>query len=135
MQIASVVVRLIHFTRNLQIIILSSPLVIVYKCSGICLSSDRKTIFKDFLANKAKFYVEPPKVRGTKVCSRHLVHMTKKLAPRPYMVKSFQKLSKDFLRNKRTNIHETWYVASWARPIIVHSNYVPVLTLTYCMAS
>ena len=29
---------------------------------------------------KAKFYVEPPKVRGTKVCSRHLGHMTKTAA-------------------------------------------------------
>ena len=26
---------------------------------------------------EAKFYVEPPRVGGTKVCSRHLGHMTK----------------------------------------------------------
>ena len=29
---------------------------------------------------KAKFYVEPPKVGGTKFCSRHLGHMTKMAA-------------------------------------------------------
>ena len=29
---------------------------------------------------KAKFYVEPPWVGGTKVCSRHLIHMTKMAA-------------------------------------------------------
>ena len=29
---------------------------------------------------KAKFYVEPPWVGGTKVCSRHLSHMTKMAA-------------------------------------------------------
>ena len=29
---------------------------------------------------KAKFYVEPPWVRGTKVCTRHSVHMTKMAA-------------------------------------------------------
>ena len=30
--------------------------------------------------NKAKFYVEPPWVGGTKFCSRHLGHMTKMAA-------------------------------------------------------
>ena len=38
---------------------------------------------------KAKFYVEPPWVGGTKVCSRHLGHMTK-MAARPYMVKTLK---------------------------------------------
>ena len=38
---------------------------------------------------KAKFYVEPPWVGGTKLCSRHLG-----------------------LQNRRADFHETWYVAS-----------------------
>ena len=33
-----------------------------------------------FLNPKAKFYVGPPLVGGTKVCSRHLGHMTKMAA-------------------------------------------------------
>ena len=33
---------------------------------------------------KAKFYVEPPWVGGTKVCSRHLGHMTKMAATHIY---------------------------------------------------
>ena len=43
------------------------------------------TMLKDLLlqnrlANQAKFYVEPPWVGGTKVCSQHLGHMTKMAA-------------------------------------------------------
>ena len=34
---------------------------------------------------KAKFYVEPPWVGGTKVCSRHLGHMTKLSATAIYV--------------------------------------------------
>ena len=41
---------------------------------------------------KAKFYVEPPWVGGTKVCSRHLGHMTK-MAVTPIMVKTLKKSS------------------------------------------
>ena len=37
---------------------------------------------------KAKFYVEPPLVGGTKVCSRHLGHMTKMAATPMYGKKS-----------------------------------------------
>ena len=57
---------------------------------------------------KAKFYVEPPGVSGTKVCSRHLGHMTK-VATSPYMVKTLQKSSSP---EPATDFHETWYVAS-----------------------
>ena len=38
---------------------------------------------------KAKFYVEPPWVGGTKVCSRHLGHMTKMTAMPIYVSKIF----------------------------------------------
>ena len=40
---------------------------------------------------KAKFYVEPPWVGGTKVCSRHLGHMTK-MAARPIYGKNPSKI-------------------------------------------
>ena len=40
----------------------------------------------------AKFYMEPPCVGGTKVCSRHLGHMTK-MAVTPIYVKPLQKSS------------------------------------------
>ena len=42
---------------------------------------------------KAKFYVEPPWVGGTKVCSRHLGHMTKMAATPIYGKKPFKKCS------------------------------------------
>ena len=41
---------------------------------------------------KAKFYVEPPWVGGTKVCSQHLGHMTK-MAAMPIYGKNFSKSS------------------------------------------
>ena len=40
---------------------------------------------------KAKFYVEPPWVGGTKFCSRHLGHMTK-MAAMPIYVKNPSKI-------------------------------------------
>ena len=40
---------------------------------------------------KAKFYVEPPWVGGTKFCSRHLGHETN-MRPSPYMVKTLKKI-------------------------------------------
>ena len=73
--------------------------LIVYPCSGVrpsvcpsvrrrrtssSSSSSSSTISKIFSETacpiKAKFYVEPPWVGGTKVCSRHLGHMTKMAA-------------------------------------------------------
>ena len=46
------------------------------------------TLFKHFLknrlANQCKFHKESPWVEGTKVCSRHLGHMTK-MAATPYI--------------------------------------------------
>ena len=73
--------------------------------------------------------MEPPWVGGTKVCLRHLGHMTKMAAtPRPYMVKTLQNL---FLQNWQADFHETWYVASGLQPIIGCSNDDPGVTLSY----
>ena len=47
--------------------------VVRSQCSNIFFSETAWPI-------KAKFYVEPPWVGGTKVCSRHLGHMTKMAA-------------------------------------------------------
>ena len=67
---------------------------IVYPCPVVRLSvvARRPSVFHNFkhllqttCPIKAKFYVEPPWVGGTKVCSRHLGHMTK--------VKTLQKSS------------------------------------------
>ena len=65
--------------------------LIVYSCSGVRPSVVRRrrrtssTISNIFFSEtagpiKAKFYLEPPWVGGTKVCSRHLGHMTKMAA-------------------------------------------------------
>ena len=60
--------------------------LIVYPWSGVRRPSIRRpqcsNIFFSEIAwpIKAKFYVEPPWVGGTKFCSRHLGHMTK-MAP------------------------------------------------------
>ena len=69
--------------------------LIVYPCSGVRRSSTISNIFSETACPiKAKFYMEPPWVGGTKVCLRHLGHMTK-MAATPiygkYMVKAFQK--------------------------------------------
>ena len=56
---------------------------------------------------KAKFYVEPPWVGGTKVCSRHVGHMTKMAATQIYCKKPFKNL---LLQNRWADFHETWYM-------------------------
>ena len=68
--------------------------LIGYSWSGVRPSS--LTISNVFFSKtacpiKAKFYVEPPWVRGTKVCSRHLGHMTK-MAARPIYGKNPSKI-------------------------------------------
>ena len=54
-------------------------MLIGYTWSSVRRSSQCSKIFfsKTAWPIKAKFYVEPPWVGGTKVCSRHLGHMTK----------------------------------------------------------
>ena len=46
--------------------------------------------FKTAWQIKVKFYVEPPCVEGTKVCSRYPGHMTK-MATRPYISRMMRK--------------------------------------------
>ena len=77
---------------------------------------------------KAKFYVEPPWVGGTKVCSRHLGHMTKMAATPIYG----KEPSKIFF--SRGDIHETWYVASGTPAHHSFLNNDPGVTLTYFTA-
>ena len=79
-----VIIFLAHLSRRLM------DELIVYPCSGVRpsvvrTSSSSSTISNIFFSEtvcpiKPKFYVEPPWVGGTKVCSRHLDHMTKMAA-------------------------------------------------------
>ena len=91
--------------------------LIVYPCSGVCPSFTISNIFfsETVWPIKAKFYVKPLSVGGTKVCSRHLGLMTK-IGATPIYGKN---LSKHLLRNQLTGFHETWYVASGS--IVYHS--------------
>ena len=97
--------------------------LIGYPCSGVrpsyvvvrtylrtCTSSS--TISNIFFSKttcpiKAKFYLEPPWVERTKVCSRQLGHMTK-MAATPIYGKTLQKSSSE---TRRADFHETWHVA------------------------
>ena len=56
--------------------------LIVYQWSGVRRCPQCSNIFfsQTTWPIKAKFYVEPPWVKGTKFCSRHLGHMTKMAA-------------------------------------------------------
>ena len=60
---------------------------------------------------KAKFHVEPPWDRGTKVCSTGSGHMTKMVAMPIYG----KNLKNPLLRNQKADDIETWYAASSAR--------------------
>ena len=73
-----------HFLAHLSRRLIGE--LIGYSWSGVRPSVRRpSTMLKDLLlqnrlANKSQIYVEPPWVGGTKVCSRHLGHMTKMAA-------------------------------------------------------
>ena len=73
-----VLAHLSHLSRRLIVELIG------YSWSGVRPSVVRSqcSIFfsKTAWPIKAKFYVEPPWVGGTKVCSRHLGHMTKMAA-------------------------------------------------------
>ena len=71
------------------------------QCSNIFFSETAGPI-------KVKFYVEPPWVGGTKVCSQHLGHMTK-MAVMPIYGNN---PSKTLLRNQWADFHETLCEAS-----------------------
>ena len=108
--------------------------LIVYLCSGILPSSSSSQCSSIFFSKtawttKAKLCVEPLWVGGKKVCSRHLGHIAKMTATPIYC-----KTLKNLLRNRLTDFHETWYIASGLQPIIVCSNDDPGLILTYFAA-
>ena len=74
--------------------------------------------------------MEPPWVGGTKVCLRHLGHMTK-MAAMPIYGKNTSKSFSPEPAGRFSRFHETWYVASGLQPIIVCSNDDPGVTLSY----
>ena len=71
-----------HVFSNVFDWIISYGILMVRRPSGVRPSLTISNIFfsKTACPIKAKFYVEPPWVGGTKVCSRHLGHMTKMAA-------------------------------------------------------
>ena len=77
---------------------------------------------------KAKFYVEPPWVGGTKGCSRHLGHKTK-IAARPIYGKNPFKIF--FSRTSRLIFTKLCMKYRGLLLIIVCSNDDPGVTLTY----
>ena len=109
--------------------------LIVYPWSGIvrCRRPQCSYIFFSETAGpiKAKFYVEPPWVGGTKFCSRHLGHMTK-MASMPIYGKN---LSKIFFSGTSWPISMKLGVKYRALLlIIVCSIDDPGMTLTYLTA-
>ena len=73
---------------------------------SVCLPFSK--ISETALPIKAKFYVEPPWVGGTKVCSRHLGHMTK-MATTPINGKNPSQIF--FSPEPKSHCHQTWHVA------------------------
>ena len=100
------------------------PSVVCPQCSNIFFSETAWPIL-------AKFYVEPPWVGGTKVCSRHLGHMTK-MAATPIYGKNPSKIF--FSRTGRRTSMKLGMYYRGLQPIIVCSNDDPGLTLTYFTA-
>ena len=74
-----VYIILAHLSRRLIGELIVYPWSGVRRPSVVVVRSQCANIFFSQTAwpIKAKFYVEPPWVEGTKVCSRHLGHMTK----------------------------------------------------------
>ena len=117
---------LAHLSRRLTGELMGYPWSRIRPSSVICPFTFSNIFFsKTACPIKTKFYVEPPWVGGTKVCSRHLGHMTK-MAATP-----FKNL---LLQNRQADFHETWYVASGLQPIIACSNGDTGVTLTYFTA-
>ena len=111
--------------------------LIVYQWSGVRPASIRHpqclNIFFSETTRpiKAKFYVEPPWVGGTKLCLRHLGHMTKMSATPIYR----KNPSKTFFSGTGTPISMKLGMQHWGfLPIIVCSNDNPGVTLTYFTA-
>ena len=109
--------------------------LIGYSLSGVRPSGVRSQCSKIFFSKtagpiKAKFYVEPPWVGGTKVCSRHLGHMTK-MAAMPIYGKNRSKI---FSRTGVLIFKKLGMKHRGLQPIIVCSNNDPGVTLTYFTA-
>ena len=84
---------LAHIRRRLIDELIVYPCSGVWRPSGVRPSSTISNIFfsKTALTIKAKFYVEPPWVGGTTVCSRYLGHMIK-MAATPIYCKNPSKI-------------------------------------------
>ena len=80
---------------------------------------------------KAKYYVEPPWVGGTKFCSRHLGHITK-MAAMPKYGKNPAKIF--FSRTGGPNFTKLGMSHRGLQPIIVCSDDDPGVTLPYFTA-
>ena len=126
-------VFLAHLSRRLK------GELIVYPWSGVRRRrrpSSSFTISNIFFSEtawpiKAKFYKEPSWVGGTKVCSRHLSHMTK-MAAMPIYGKNPSKI---FFSRTGGPIFTKLGMQHWGlQLIIVCSNDDPGLTLTYFTA-
>ena len=106
--------------------------LIVYSWSGGVRRPQCSDIFFSETAwpIKAKFYVEPPWVGGTKFCSRLVGHMTKMAAMPIYG----NNPSKIFSRTGGPISTKLGMYHRGLQPIIVCSNDDPGLTLTYFTA-
>ena len=86
--------------------------LIGYRCSSIrtyvVANNFKHLLLQNPLPNQSQILGGASLVRGMKVCLRHLGHMTK-MAPTPTYGKN---PSKNLLRNRRIDLHKTWYVAS-----------------------
>ena len=83
------------------------------------------------LPMKAKFYVDPPWVGGTKVCSRHLGHITKMAA---MAINGKNPSNIFFSRTGGPILHELSMKHQGLQPIIICSNDDPRVTFTYLTA-
>ena len=122
----------LHFLAHLSQRLIGE--LIVYPYSSVrrsVLSSTISNISETACPIKAKFYVEPPWGRGTKVCLRHLGHLTK-MAAMPIYGKNPSKIF--FSRTSRPIFTKLGMRHRGLQPIIVYSNDDPGATLTYFTA-
>ena len=101
------------------------------RCPSVCPPFSKFFFSKTAGPVEAKFHVEPPWVRGTKVCLGHLGHMTK-IANMPIYGKNPSKI---FFFGTKGPMTLGLGMRHWVlRPIKVCSNDDLGLTLTYFMA-
>ena len=102
-----------HFIMMYVIFLAHLGDLIVYPWSAVRLSTmsscpQCSNISETAWPIKAKFYVEPPWVGGTQVCSRHLGHMAK-MAATPIYVRNPSKI---FFGTGWPISTNTWHIAS-----------------------